>query len=117
MTEQTKEFQVVVIGGGPGGYVAAIRCAQLGLSVAVVEKDKMGSLGNSKADLAKAMEIDKVYVEKLKVTLPYVEACEKISPDDVNVLYSLLTIYGDLDMQPSVARVKKRLKTLGEEVD
>jgi dihydrolipoamide dehydrogenase len=44
MTEQTKEFQVVVIGGGPGGYVAAIRCAQLGLSVAVVEKDKMGGV-------------------------------------------------------------------------
>jgi hypothetical protein len=63
------------------------------------------------------MEIDKLYVEKLKTALPYVEACEKISPDDVNVLYSLLTIYGDLDIQPSVARVKKRLKTLGEEVD
>lgn len=32
-----QEFDVVVIGAGPGGYVAAIRCAQLGLSVAVVE--------------------------------------------------------------------------------
>jgi len=32
-----KEFDVVVIGAGPGGYVAAIRCAQLGLSVACVE--------------------------------------------------------------------------------
>ncbi|MBT5033411.1 MAG: FAD-dependent oxidoreductase, partial [Rhodospirillaceae bacterium] len=30
-------FDVVVIGGGPGGYVAAIRAAQLGLQVAVVE--------------------------------------------------------------------------------
>ncbi len=35
-----KEFDVVVIGGGPGGYVCAIRCAQLGMSVAVVEKRK-----------------------------------------------------------------------------
>ena len=31
---------VVVIGGGPGGYVAAIRAAQLGLSTVCVEKDK-----------------------------------------------------------------------------
>lgn len=34
----TDSFDVVVIGGGPGGYVAAIRAAQLGLSVACVEK-------------------------------------------------------------------------------
>jgi len=33
---------VIVIGGGPGGYVAAIRAAQLGLSTAVVERDKPG---------------------------------------------------------------------------
>ena len=32
------DFDVVVIGGGPGGYVAAIRAAQLGLRTAVVEK-------------------------------------------------------------------------------
>ena len=32
-----KSFDVVVIGGGPGGYVAAIRCAQLGLKTACVE--------------------------------------------------------------------------------
>src|SRR6476620_7596551 len=33
-------FDLVVIGSGPGGYVGAIRAAQLGLKVAVVEKDK-----------------------------------------------------------------------------
>lgn len=37
-TEQS--FDVVIIGGGPGGYVAAIRGSQLGLRVALVEKDK-----------------------------------------------------------------------------
>jgi dihydrolipoamide dehydrogenase len=36
------EFDVIVIGGGPGGYVAAIRAAQLGAKVAVVEKDSLG---------------------------------------------------------------------------
>ena len=35
-------FDVIVIGGGPGGYVAAIRAAQLGQKIAVVERDKAG---------------------------------------------------------------------------
>ena len=36
------EYDVIVIGGGPGGYVAAIRAAQLGQKTAVVERDKAG---------------------------------------------------------------------------
>ena len=39
-----KNFDVVVVGTGPGGYVSAIRCAQLGLSVAVVEDDRPGGV-------------------------------------------------------------------------
>lgn len=35
-----EQFDVTIIGSGPGGYVAAIRAAQLGLKVAIVEKDK-----------------------------------------------------------------------------
>ena len=38
------QFDVIIIGGGPAGYVCAIRAAQLGLSVAVVEKDKLGGV-------------------------------------------------------------------------
>jgi dihydrolipoamide dehydrogenase len=38
------KFDVAVIGTGPGGYVAAIRCAQLGLSVATVEDDRPGGV-------------------------------------------------------------------------
>lgn len=37
-------FDVIVVGGGPAGYVCAIRAAQLGLSTAVVEKDKLGGV-------------------------------------------------------------------------
>jgi len=37
-----REFNLVVIGGGPGGYVAAIRGAQLGGKVALIEKDSLG---------------------------------------------------------------------------
>lgn len=35
-------YDVIVLGGGPAGYVCAIRCAQLGLSVAVVEREALG---------------------------------------------------------------------------
>src|SRR5689334_1677566 len=37
-------FDVIVVGGGPGGYVCAIRCAQLGMKTAVVERDRMGGI-------------------------------------------------------------------------
>ncbi len=39
-----EKFDVVVVGTGPGGYVSAIRCAQLGLSVAAVEEDRPGGV-------------------------------------------------------------------------
>ncbi|HDP99433.1 MAG TPA: dihydrolipoyl dehydrogenase [bacterium] len=42
MTE--KKFDLVVLGSGPGGYVAAIRAAQLGFTVAVVEKEDVGGV-------------------------------------------------------------------------
>lgn len=35
-------FDVAVVGGGPGGYVAAIRARQLGLTTVLIEKDKLG---------------------------------------------------------------------------
>jgi dihydrolipoamide dehydrogenase len=37
-------YDVVILGGGPGGYVAAIRAAQLGLKVAVIEKENLGGV-------------------------------------------------------------------------
>src|SRR6185369_9588917 len=40
----TEKFDVCVIGSGPGGYVAAIRCAQLGLKTAIVEREKLGGV-------------------------------------------------------------------------
>ncbi len=39
-----KTYDVIVIGAGPGGYVAAIRAAQLGLSVVIVEREHMGGI-------------------------------------------------------------------------
>jgi dihydrolipoamide dehydrogenase len=42
MAEQS--FDLAVIGGGPGGYVAAIRAAQLGMKVAVIEREHLGGI-------------------------------------------------------------------------
>lgn len=39
-----KNYDIVVIGGGPGGYVTAIRAGQLGLKTLVIEKDKLGGI-------------------------------------------------------------------------
>ncbi|HVO04554.1 MAG TPA: FAD-dependent oxidoreductase, partial [Candidatus Cybelea sp.] len=84
MAEQT--FDVVIIGGGPGGYVCAIKCAQLGLKTACIEN--RGSLGGtclnigcipSKALLSSSEEYEKVAhhlgahgitVEKFDLDLP-----------------------------------------------
>src|ERR1051326_6301680 len=37
-------FDLIVVGGGPGGYVAAIRAAQLGMKTALVERDQLGGI-------------------------------------------------------------------------
>ena len=41
---KTQAFDLIVIGGGPGGYVAAIRAAQLGMKAAVIEKEHLGGI-------------------------------------------------------------------------
>ena len=38
------KYDLVVIGAGPGGYVAAIRASQLGLNVAIVERESVGGV-------------------------------------------------------------------------
>ncbi len=38
------DFNVLIIGGGPGGYVAAIRAVQLGMRVALVERESLGGV-------------------------------------------------------------------------
>src|ERR1700723_4363580 len=42
MSEQ--QFDLIVIGSGPGGYVAAIRASQLGLKTAIVEREHLGGI-------------------------------------------------------------------------
>ncbi|MBI4215861.1 MAG: dihydrolipoyl dehydrogenase [Chloroflexi bacterium] len=59
---ETKEYDITIIGGGPGGYVGAIRASQLGARVALVEKDRLGGTCLNRGciptkALAKAVEV------------------------------------------------------------
>ena len=57
------KFDVLVLGGGPGGYVAAIRASQLGKSVAVIEKDSLEYLQKS---WIPKIENNKIFIFALK---------------------------------------------------
>lgn len=66
-----KTYDVVVIGSGPGGYVAGIRCAQLGMKTAVVEREKLGGVClNVGCIPSKAMIGAASFLEKMKVDAP-----------------------------------------------
>jgi len=79
----TKSFEVVVIGGGPGGYVAAIRAAQMGFSVACIEKHT-----NKKGDAALGGTCLNVGCIPSKALLDsshkYIEAKESFSVHGIN---------------------------------
>ena len=42
-----ERYDLIVIGAGPGGYVAAIKAAKLGMHTAIVEEDKVGEIGRA----------------------------------------------------------------------
>src|SRR5690625_4481975 len=63
----SKEYDLVVLGGGTGGYVGAIRAAQLGMSVAIVEKEKLGGTCLHKGCIpSKALLKTAEYYRKMK---------------------------------------------------
>jgi len=78
-------------------------------------KKEMNALGISAADKKRKFELDAVYLQKLKVALPYWEKAEKLNPSDPEVLDELYAIYSDLDNQPQIKRIEKRFKELGIE--
>jgi len=61
------EYDLIVVGAGPGGYVAAIRAAQLGLRTVVVERDRPGGVcGNWGCIPSKAILTDAALFAELK---------------------------------------------------
>ena len=39
-----KKYQLIIVGGGPGGYTAAFRAAELGMSVAIIDDNDLGGV-------------------------------------------------------------------------
>ena len=39
-----KKYNLIIVGSGPGGYVAAIRASQLGFKTAIIEKENLGGI-------------------------------------------------------------------------
>ncbi len=74
-----EKFKIVVIGAGPGGYVAALRAAQLGMKTAIVEKEYIGGVClNWGCIPSKAL----LYISELKQTI---EDCQRIGLKAENV--------------------------------
>lgn len=79
-----QKFDVVVVGAGPGGYVAAIRAAQLGLATAVVEREWMGGVClNVGCIPSKALITAGHFFDKLKHSAP--EMGVKLPKGDVSI--------------------------------
>ncbi len=67
-------FDLVVLGGGSGGYAAALRGAQLGLSVALIEIDKVGGSCLHRGCIpTKALVHERYRLPRLRVRAPLLE--------------------------------------------
>ena len=67
MSENENKFDLIIIGSGPGGYVAAIRGAQLGMKVACVETEKLGGVClNVGCIPTKALLSSALFVQEMK---------------------------------------------------
>jgi tetratricopeptide (TPR) repeat protein len=97
----------------PKYFDAKLAIAEIVYLDAKEVKAQMNQLGITAEDKKKRFELDKVYVDKLKVALPYFEETEKMSPDEPKVLDNLLNIYTDLGNEPQIARITKKMKSLG----
>lgn len=80
---QTKRFDVVIIGGGPGGYVCAIRCAQLGLTTALVERRERlgGTCLNIGCIPSKALLDSSEFYEKVRRAEEFGVRTGEVRPD------------------------------------
>ena len=73
----SNKFDVVVLGAGPGGYVAAIRAAQLGKKVAIIEKEKLGGVCLNKGCIPSKSLLDS--------SQEYIEAQNKLSGHGIKI--------------------------------
>ena len=81
------KYDLVVIGAGPGGYVAAIRGTQLGMKTAVIEKDKLGGVClNWGCIPSKALLESARLLDEMKHADSFGLICENPQPDWTKVI-------------------------------
>lgn len=115
----SQDLDLVVLGGGPGGYVAAVRASQLGLKVAVVEKAKLGgvclhkgcipskTLLRSAEIFATAKESDSYGIEMANLSLNFLKVQERKSQviDQLHRGVQALMKKGKIDVYEGVGRI------------
>lgn len=103
------DFDLIIIGGGPGGYTAAIRGAQLGMKVAVVEKKKLGGTCLNEGCIpAKALiHASSLYRE--------MRSCERFGlfAGEVNYDFEKMTIYKEESAHLFRKEVREEFQKLG----
>jgi dihydrolipoamide dehydrogenase len=78
----TDRFDVVVIGGGPGGYVAAIRATQLGAATALIEKARIGGTCLNKGCIpTKALLQGASFLDQLEYARQFGISCDEVEID------------------------------------
>jgi len=112
LAEARKNFEAA-LKLDPKYFEAQVYLAKIIGEDAKVIKRQINQLGITAADKKKKMDLDGVYVQKLKVALPYWEAAEKLNPSDEEVLNELYSIYSDLGNDAQVRRIEGRFKALG----
>ena len=106
------KYQLVVIGGGPGGYVAAIRAAQLGLKTAIVEKEYLGGVClNWGCIPSKAL----LYATELKRTIEHAKRMG-LNADNVTIDIDKLRKHKDDTVKRLTGGVKLLLEKAGVKI-
>ena len=93
-----EQYDVIVLGSGPGGYVAAIRCAQLGLKTAIVERESLGGIClNWGCIPTKALLRSAEVLNQMKHAKEYGLAADNISADLAAVVARSRGVAGQLN--------------------
>ncbi|RJP64193.1 MAG: dihydrolipoyl dehydrogenase [Ignavibacteriales bacterium] len=109
----SKSFEIAILGGGPGGYVAAIRAAQLGYKTVIIEKDKLGGVCLNwgcipTKSLLKSAEL----LEEIKHSKDYGLEVENVSFDFKKVIMRSRDISGRISKNVEFLMKKNKIEVI-----
>ena len=107
------DFDVIVLGSGPGGYVTAIRASQLGFKTAVIEKESLGGVClNWGCIPTKALLKSAQVFEYLKHADQYGLSAENISKDFDAVVKRSRNVAGDMSKGVQFLMKKNKIEVI-----